>query len=333
MEAAVRNLLGPGDRALAVVAGKFGERWTGICKAAGIACTSLCKTPGEAASADEILSALAEAPDCKALLIQGCETSTATSHDLETISRRVRSSFPHLYIVVDAITALGSQPLESEDWGLDAVIGGSQKAFGISPGLAFLGLSSRAVERIEARDSDCFYFDLAKEISGQRDGRTAYTAAVTLVESLHASTEAILDHGLDEVIDSARRSAGCAREGLQAMGFRLLSQSPANAVTACFPPPGVDSEELRQTTYETFGLQMAGGQGDLKGRIVRVSHLGYTDLLDVFTVLSAIELSLMKLGASGSAGAGLKAALQAATRLRNTSSSPVTAALPQADPI
>ncbi len=171
MEASVSNLLFSESRALAVSAGKFGDRWVQICRAFDVPCQVLEKPYGEAASALEIQRALEADPDIRVLLIQGCESSTATIHDLESIARTVRSHFPDVLVVVDAITALGSQPVETDAWGLDVVIGGAQKAFAIPPGLSFLSLSSRALAAIRSCPGPRFYFDLRKEVKGQRRGK------------------------------------------------------------------------------------------------------------------------------------------------------------------
>jgi aspartate aminotransferase-like enzyme len=313
MEAAVSNLLSPGDAALAVVAGKFGERWADLCESYQVDCRSLLKEYGEAASAEEIVSALEEISEPQALLIQGCETSTATSHDLEAIARAVRERFPDLLIVVDAITALGSQPLETDAWDLDVVISGSQKSFSVSPGLAFLSVSARARRRLDQSPGGSrFYFDLRKELKGQAQGSTAYTPAVSLIASLHAACRKITEQGVDEIVEEAQQMARAARAGLQALGFRILSQRPAGAVTAAFPPEGVDAEALRKTLESRFGVKAAGGQGNLKGRIIRIAHLGYFDLLDVCAVLSALELCLLESGRSFALGSGVAAALEAA---------------------
>lgn len=313
MEAAVGNLLGPEDRALAVVAGKFGERWVEICHAFDVPVVLLSKEYGTAAGADEIAAVLRSQPSIGALLIQGCETSTGTRHDLEAISRRLRREFPSVLTVVDAITALGSQPVETERWSLDVVIGGSQKSFSISPGLSFLSLSARAVERLASHRSGHYYFDLWREIQAQRRGQTAFTPAVSLVEALYESTQAILDQGLEEVLSEVDLLARSARAGLQALGFRLLSSSPANAVTAVFPPPGLSAPRLVEKLEERFDLKVAGGQGPLKGKIIRIAHLGYFDILDLFSFLSALELCLLEMGSKAERGAGLKAALEIAS--------------------
>ena len=174
MEAAVSNLLSSKSQTLVVSAGKFGERWIEICQAFKIPHQVLEKEYGQAASAQEIEHVLDDNPGIGALLIQGCESSTGTAHDLEAIGRMVRSRFPKLLLVVDAITALGSQPVETDKWGLDVVIGGSQKAFAIPPGLSFLSLSPRALEAIQRCSCPRFYFDLLKEVTGQRKGQTGF---------------------------------------------------------------------------------------------------------------------------------------------------------------
>jgi len=309
MEAAVCNLFSPQDQTLAVVAGKFGERWVEICQAFQIPCVSLTKEYGDAATAEEICEALERHPDTKGLLIQGCETSTATAHDLESIGNMVRREFPEVLIVVDAITTAGCQPLETDAWGLDVVISGSQKAFALPPGLAFMSISPRALQKISSAVSPRYYFNLAKELKSQQQGQTAWTPNVSLVVALNAVCKQILCEGLDKVIADAELMARCTRQGLLALNFRLLSSSPASAVTAAFPPEGVSASELSKKLKSRFGVQVAGGQGELKGKIIRIAHLGYFDTLDVFSILSAIELCLMEMGQSIEPGAGVKAAM------------------------
>lgn len=313
MEAAVSALISAEEKALAVVVGKFGERWVEICAAFGITCNSLTKPYGEAASADEIVQALREQPDTRALLIQGCETSTATSHDLEAIAGRVRNEFPDLLIIVDAITALGSQPVETDAWGLDVVISGSQKSFAIPPGLACLSLSRRALQRLgERKKIPSYYLDLRKELKNQPKGQTAYTPAISLVVALNEACLEMLEQGIDPIVAEAQLMARATQRGLQALGFRLLSSAPSGAATAAYPPEGIDAGELTKQVERKFGVKLAGGQGELKGKIIRIAHLGYFDLLDVAAVLWAIELSLLELGAGAKLGTGVSAALEEA---------------------
>ena len=312
MEASVSNLLSSESRALAVSAGKFGDRWVQICRAFNVPCEVLEKPYGEAASALEIQRALEANPDIRALLIQGCESSTATIHDLESISRMVRTRFPDVLVVVDAITALGSQPVETDAWGLDVVIGGAQKAFAIPPGLSFLSLSSRALAAIRACPGPRFYFDLLKEVKGQRRGQTGLTPAVALVQALNRTSREMVEQGLDRILEQVEVRARCTRRGLEALGFRQISSAPANALTACYPPAGIDAARLIQSLQERFGIVVAGGQGVLKGKIIRIGHLGYFDLVDVFAVISSIEICLLELGARIDLGAGIRAAMQEA---------------------
>ena len=314
MEAAVTNLLTSDDHALAVVTGKFGQRWEEICQAHGIPHTSINKESGQAASPEEICQSLERNSAIKVVLIQGCETSTGTSHDLEQIAKRIHSDFPQVLIVVDAITALLTQPVETDLWGLDIVISGSQKSFALPPGLSFLTLSSRALEKINANPSHPYYFNLAKEVTQQRDGQSAFTPAISLIIGLNETTREILAQGLDRVLAETELMARSTREGLKALGFRLLSSSPANAVTAAFPPEGVSSVELSKRLEGDLGIKIAGGQGELKQKIVRIAHLGYFDILDVFSVLSAVELCLLKMGAKIELGASLKAAMTEAAK-------------------
>lgn len=311
MEAAVASILRPaGDRALVVAVGKFGERWIDLCRTHEIAHDVLSKSWGEAAGPEEIVQSMHRA-QANALLLQGCETSTGTAHDLESIAHAVRRDLPEALIIVDAITALASQPLETQAWQLDVVISGSQKSFAMSPGIAFLSLSPRAVQAAQRESGRSYYFNLAREITSQREGQSAYTPAISLIQALHASTGEILKEGLERIIRETALMAAATRAGLQALGFRLLSSAPANAVTAAFPPAEVNASRLIADLEASHGIKVAGGQGDLKGKILRIAHLGFFDTLDVFTVLSALELCLDdQAPGTRSVGAGVSAALQ-----------------------
>ena len=292
MEAAVTSVLRPElDRALIVATGKFGERWSDLCRVHGIPHDVLTKPYGQAAHSREIADHMLK-NKANALLLQGCETSTATQLDLQSIGQEVRSRVPEALIIVDAITALATQPVESQAWGLDVVISGSQKSFAMSPGLAFICLSSRALTAAQRAATTSYYFDLAREALRQRDGQTAFTPAISLVQALHAAAGEILDQGLDRVIHEAGLMAAATRAGLRTLGFKLLSSAPANAVTAAFPPAGIEATNLIQSLESRFGLKVAGGQGELKGKVMRIAHLGYFDSLDVFTLLAALEICL-----------------------------------------
>ena len=313
MEAAVVNMVPNHSKAAVVVIGKFGERWVDLCQVHRRDYVTLKKEYGKAASSDEICQLLGSAPEIDTLFLQGCETSTATMHDLESIGKAVRSKYPSVVIVVDGITAVGSQTVLTDEWGLDMVIGGSQKSFALSPGLAFISLSPLALERLPDKPRS-YYLDLTREIENQRQGKTAFTPAVSLIQSLHASTQEIVGQGLDSVIEEARIMAAATRAGLESLGCKLLSNSPANAATAAFAPDGVDTRALIKRLDDRFNLKVAGGQGHLEGRIFRVAHLGYFDLLDVFSLLGAIELVLADLGGQPVTGKALSAALKVAQK-------------------
>jgi len=320
MEAAVSNLHSPGEKVLAVVAGKFGERWEELAKAYGLTCITLTKEYGEAASAREILALLQANPDVKSVLIQGCETSTATAHDLEAIAKAVKSEFPEVLLVVDAITAVGCQAVETDAWGLDVVICGSQKAFGLPPGLAFISLSPAALKTMEKRGSGPFYyFDLRKELKNQKGGATAYTPAISLIVALNKALDLMLSEGLDSILATAGLMALSTRKALEALGFRILSEAPANAATAAFPPAGMNADDLRKQLETEMGVKVAGGQGKLKGNVIRIAHLGYFDILDVVSVVAAIELVLVKRGVLAGPGAGVQVALQEMAKAAATS--------------
>ena len=315
MEAAVCNLLSRKDQVLAVIAGKFGERWEEICKAFRIPCATLNKDFGQAASAQEICDSLAAQRGVRAVLLQGCETSTATSHDLQSIGCQIREQFPDVLIVVDAVTAIACEPVETDLWGLDIVIGGSQKSFAVPPGLSFMSISSRALEKMQSNPGGRYYFDLLKELKAQREGQMTFTPAVSLVAALNETTREILSQGLDRIVAEADLMARCTRQGLLAMGFRLLSSSPSRAVTAAFPPQGVSPSELLKKLQQRFSIRLAGGQGSLRGRIIRIAHLGYFDLPDIFSLLSAMELCLLEMGVPIELGRGIRSALVEASHL------------------
>ena len=311
MEAAVSNLHSPGEKVLVVSVGKFGERWSELAEAFSLDCRILKKSYGDYASAEEIVTSLQQNPGTKSLFIQACETSTGTAHDLEKISRSVREKFPDILIIVDAITAIGCQEMPVDQWGLDVVVSGSQKSFGIPPGLSFISLSKRALAALSANPGKNFYhLSLLREMKGQAQGSPAFTPSIALVMALQESCSQILQYGLERTIKEAAQMAAATRAGLEGLGFRILSQSPANAVTAAYPPEGIAAGDLKSRLDEWYGIKVAGGQGDVAGKIIRVAHLGYFDILDVFTLLAALELALVRMGRKIPAGTGANAAMR-----------------------
>jgi len=293
MEASVSNLTSPGDRVLVLTAGKFGERWVDLNKAFGNQVDVLEKPYGQTFSLDEVKAALK--PEHKAIFVQASETSTAVSHDIEGIAALVRQT--DALLIVDGITGLGTQKIDVDAWGVDIVIGGSQKAVMIPPGLAYLSISEKAWKAMETAKNPRYYFDLRKERKNQVKGETAYTPAVALVAGLGAALDYIagqadgdLVKGRDALIHNAQVNAKATRAGLVALGFTLFAPgAPSAAATAVLVPEGMDSGAVVKALKARFKLVTANGQGSMQGKIFRVAHLGFFDYLDTVAFLAAAE--------------------------------------------
>lgn len=311
MESGVSNFLSPGDRALVIRGGKFGERWAEICEAYGVAITAIDVPWGEGADPDEVARVLDADPEIKAVYLQASETSTAACHPVREIAEVVRARGDKL-LVVDAITAIGVYDLPMDELGLDIVVSGSQKAFMLPPGLAFIALSERARRFAESASAPRYYFDLTKELKNQPKDQTAYTPAVTLLVGLAEALRIILDEqGLNETFARTESLARATREAMGALGLRLLSPTaPSPACTAVYVPDGIDGPTLRKVLRDELGINVADGQGPLKGKIFRVAHLGYYDRFDAITAVAAVEIALRRLGWQGPSGAGVARATE-----------------------
>ncbi len=296
MEGSVANFLSPGDKALCVNGGKFGERWGKLCKTFGVQVTELKVEWGQAVDPQAVADALKKDPSIKAVYVQASETSTGVAHDVRKIAEIVRS-YEDTIVVVDAITALGVMDLKTDDWGLDVVITGSQKALMLPPGLAFVSVSDKAWRLADKAKNAAFYFDFKKERSSQAKNQTAYTPAVSMILGLQQVLKMLKAEGLEAVFSRQAKLAQATREGVQAAGLALLAKdSPSNAVTAIRAPEGVDGQAIYKNLRVQYGITAAGGQDHLKGKIFRVSHMGYMDRFDVITALAAIEMTLKGLG-------------------------------------
>ncbi|MDR3792593.1 MAG: alanine--glyoxylate aminotransferase family protein [Terracidiphilus sp.] len=293
MEASVSNLTSPGDRVLVLTAGKFGERWVDLNKAFGNVVDVLEKPYGQTFMIDEVKAALK--PEHKAVFLQASETSTCASHNVEGVAKLLQGT--ETLLVVDAITGLGTQTFDVDGWGIDVLIGGSQKSLMIPPGLAYLSVSERAWKAMETSKNPRYYFDLRKERKNQTKGETAYTPAVALVAAMGAALDYIagqadgdLEKGRIALIHNAQVNAKATRAGLVALGFTLFApDSPSAAATAVAVPEGMDSSEVVKTLKSRFKLVAANGQGAMKGKIFRVAHLGFFDYLDTVALLGAME--------------------------------------------
>jgi len=311
MEATVVNLFSPGDEVLVIDGGKFGERWVSIGQAFGLKVQSLKVEWGKAVEPSAVLKALQANRAFRGVLFQASETSTAVVHPTREIADIVRKNHDAL-VVVDAITALGVEDLPMDAWGLDAVISGSQKALMLPPGLAFLALSERAQKKRSQSGIPAFYYDLKHEDEAAHDGETAWTPAVGLIQALDLVLQRFVTTGLAPVFQHHARLAEGTRRGIRAMGLELAAQGAySNAVTAVKVPSSIpEGSKVVSYLRDRFAITVAGGQDSWKGKVFRLAHLGYFDEIDMLSLLSAVELTLKKLGAPIELGRGVGAATQ-----------------------
>jgi aspartate aminotransferase-like enzyme len=305
MEAAVSNFLSPGDKALCVNAGKFGERWGKICKAFGVQVVELKIDWGYTVDPQAVAEALKQDPAIKAVYVQASETSTGVAHDTRAIAEIVKSR-ENTILVVDAITALGVFDLKTDEWGIDVLIAGSQKALMLPPGLAFIAVSDKAWRFADKAKNAAFYFNLKKERDAQQKNQTAYTAAVTLMVGLKEVLQMLKTEGLGNLFARHARMAHAMREGMKAAGLSLFpKQNPSDALTVVATPEGVDGQAVYKNLREKYGITAAGGQDHLKGKIFRISHMGYIDTFDVIQAMAATEMVLKGLGHPVKLGSGV----------------------------
>ncbi len=306
MEAAVTNTTSPGDRVIVVNGGKFGERWTKIATAYGLAVTELKVEWGRAVEPDAVARALREHPDARLVLMQASETSTTALHPVEAVAPLTRER--ETLLVVDGITAVGVLDLPMDALGIDVLITGSQKALMLPPGLAFLALSERAWRGVANAKTPRFYFDLKRERENQQKHTTAWTPAISLVSGTHAALQLIFAEELANVFARHTRLARATRAAAQALGLRLVApECPSPATTGIYLPDGVPGKIVGYLR-DRVGVTFAGGQDQLKGKIVRIAHLGYIDAFDIVTAIAALEMALAAFGQRVAFGAGIGAA-------------------------
>jgi aspartate aminotransferase-like enzyme len=320
MEASVSNLTSPGDKVLVLSAGNFGERWVGLAKAFGCHVDVLSVPYGQTFSLDDIRARLN--PSVRAVFVQATESSTGVRHDIEGIAGIVRAQGEETLLVVDAITGLGTTHLDVDGWGVDFIIGGSQKALMIPPGLAYCAVSERAWRRMETTTSPRFYFDLRKERKAAAKGESAYTPPTSLFAALGAALQFIrgmgngdLAKGREALVDNAELCAAMTRAGALALGLKLFAASPASALTAIVSPEGIDSGRIIKEFRESFDAVVANGQGEMKGHLFRIAHIGYYDYLDTIGILGALEHVLARVtGKSVDYGSSVRAAQEVYAR-------------------
>jgi aspartate aminotransferase-like enzyme len=306
MDATVSNLFSRGDKVIVCVAGKFGERWAEIAKAYGLDANVLTVPYGCAVSAAQVEAALAAEPATKAVFVQASETSTGAVHDVRAMGEAVAET--GAILVVDAITGLGTMPLDIDMWGLDVVIGGSQKAFMIPPGLAFMSVSPKAWKFTETATLPHYYFNLKKEKKSGDAGESSWTPATSLILALAEALRYVKQLGMANLIENAQLLAKATRAAVQRLGLELFSPaSPGSSVTAVKAPAGLDSGVIVKEFRNRFGSIIANGQGSMKGQIFRIAHLGYFDFADLFAVVAELEIILKANGHPVEYGTGVAA--------------------------
>jgi aspartate aminotransferase-like enzyme len=308
MEGAISNLLSPGERVLIGTAGKFGERWVELAKAYGIESVIVEAPYGHPVPVDQMVKHLQSSGPFRAVLIQATESSTGVRNDVETLGKAV-GTMPETCFVVDAITGTGTTDLRPDEWGIDIMIGGSQKATMIPPGLAFASISEKALKTIEKSKLPRYYFDYAKERKGLAKGESSYTPATSLIVCLHGVLNYIKQLGRENLIANAALLAEATREASVALGLSNFAvSSPANAVTSINAPKEIGSTKIVKDLFKRFGVILTDGQGSMKGHMFRIAHLGYYDFLDLVAVLGALEMTLQKVGHKVELGSGVRAA-------------------------
>jgi aspartate aminotransferase-like enzyme len=303
MEASVSNLTSPDEKVLVLTAGKFGERWRDLAKAYGCNVEVLSVPYGETFSTEQVRQKLT--PEVRCVYMQATESSTGARHDVQVIAKLLRGTGHDTLLIIDAITGLGTTHLDADGWGIDVIIGGSQKALMIPPGLAYLGVSERAWQRMESTKSPRYYFDLRTERKSAAKGESAYTPATSLIAALGAALDYVrqmgegdLSLGRKRLIDNAELCAEMTRAAAGALGLSLFSRSaPAAALTAIAAPSGLDSGVIVKEFRESFNAVVANGQGEMKGKLFRIAHIGYYDYLDTIGIIAALEQVLNRIAA------------------------------------
>lgn len=316
LEAAIANCLPAGSKAICLIAGRFGERWRSLCKAFGVEAITVSVPYGQAVQPEQLSRALADHPDALAVCSTLSETSTGVANDIPAFSKLVAKT-PAVHLV-DAISALGAMECRTDAWQIDVCVTGSQKALMMPPGLAFLSVSDKAWQLIERNPAPrAFYFDLKKARAKLETNDTPYTPAHTLIRAMKVSLKKIRDEGIENIWARQARNAAAARAGFQALGFELFAERPADGLTVVKMPPSLDSTVILGKLEKQYGLKLANGQDNLKGKIMRLAHMGHIDQFDILAALSGVELVLQEMGhpvVPGSAVAAAQKTLAQAIR-------------------
>jgi aspartate aminotransferase-like enzyme len=307
LEAAVVNAVPAGKKAICLSAGRFGERWKNICEAFGIEPIEVRAPWGQAIMPDQLQQAVIEHPDAAAVCATLSETSTGVGHDIEAFGKIVAKT--GAILLVDAISGLGAMECRTDAWHIDICCAGSQKALMMPPGLAFLSVSDKAWRAIDKNPGPCsFYFDLKKAREKLKTHATPYTPALTLLRGLRLSLKRMLAEGMENLWKRQALYASAARAGFEAMGLEIFPNPPNNALTVVKTPANIDSGAVLEKLEKQHGLKLANGQDALKGKVLRLGHMGYIDQFDILTGLAGVELVLHEMGYAVELGKGLAAA-------------------------
>jgi aspartate aminotransferase-like enzyme len=306
LDGSVSNFFSRGDKVIVCTAGKFGERWVEIAKAYGLDATVLKAEYGDTVSPERVEQALRDEPNARGVFVQASETSTGAAHDIRGMAEAVRKTAA--LFIVDGITGIGTMPLDIEGWGIDILIGGSQKAFMIPPGLAFASISPKAWKSAETATLPHFYFDFKKEKKSADKGEATWTPAISLILALGEALKYVKSLGMAHLVENAQMLAKATRAAAQELGLDLFAaNSPGSAVTSIRAPKGMDSGVIVKEFRTRFGSIIANGQGSMKGQIFRIAHLGNFDFADVFSLIAGLEIILEANGHSVRFGSGVAA--------------------------
>lgn len=308
MVGTVNNFFNRDDKVLVINGGKFGERWTNICRAYGLNVEEIVVEWGYAVKPEVVEEKLKKDKDIKGVFVQASETSTGVYHDIKALASVVKKYSDTLF-VVDAISALVAHDLRTDEWGIDVMIGGSQKGVMLPPGLAFVSVSDKAWARAETSKLPKFYFNFRKERANLAKNQTNFTSPVTLIIGLNESLRMLRAEGLENVFRRHATLANATRKAVQAIGLEIYPrESPSNSVTAIMSPPGIDGQAIYKNLREKYGITAAGGQDKAKGKIFRIAHLGYSDRFDIITAIAGIEMVLKGMGHPVKLGTGVAVA-------------------------
>lgn len=304
MESVVVNLTRPGEKVIVTEAGKFSQRWREIAQAHGIEVVSVAAEWGTPVVSEQVAAAFDANPGVAVLFATHSETSTGVLMDVASFAEIAHAH--GALIAVDGITSIVAHDVRTDEWGLDALVGGAQKGVMIPPGLGYVALSRAAVDKMRAGRHPAYYFDLVKAVDAAADGDTPFTPAISLVFALQRALEMLRDEGIENVIARHAANAAAVRAAVHAMGLEVFASSPSNATTAVRPPEGT-AGDITKHMEQAYGVKIAGGQAKLKGKIIRLGHLGHYFPVDMLTMVGALEATLADLGIAETSARGIEA--------------------------